>query len=143
VDYLPVVEADKPDMISLDTKNLMFAGKESQGDDYGAMLRVRHKLRTAAGGAAVVLIDHSGLTDDARTRGANAQKGGVETEVRVTEENGVRRAQVTRDKSGQDGAQWLYKLEQVDEVARPQDVEAPAVCVPVEADELATATPFG
>ena len=61
-----------------------------------------------------MLIDHSGLVDDSRTRGSNAQKGGVETEIRVTEERGVRRAQVTRDKSGSIGAEWFYKLVQVE-----------------------------
>lgn len=142
-EYLQHVQDDQPDMIILDTKNLMFDGKESQGDDYGAMLRVLHKLRKAAGGCAVVLIDHSGLHDDSRTRGSNAQKGGVETEVRVTEERGVRRAQVTRDKSGMVGAEWFYKLQQVDEVERPAEIEAPAVCVPVDASEAVALAPFG
>jgi hypothetical protein len=134
-DYLPWVERDQPDMVVLDTKNLMFAGKESQGDDYGAMLRVLHGIRQLAGGAAVVLIDHSGLGDDTRTRGSNAQKGGVETEIRVSNENGIRRAEVTRDKSGTEGAQWLFRLVQVEGVARPVDVDPPAVCVPLDKDE--------
>jgi hypothetical protein len=136
LDYLALVERDKPDLIVLDTKNLMFVGKESQGDDYGAMLRILHRIREAAGGCCVVLVDHSGLGDDSRTRGSNAQKGGIETEVRVTDLGGVRRAEVTRDKSGRDGAEWFYRLEQVDAVLRPPDVDAPAVCVPVEADEV-------
>lgn len=142
VDYLPLVEKDQPDLIILDTKNLMFSGKESQGDDYGLMLRVLHKLRVAAGGAAVVLIDHSGLHDDSRTRGSNAQKGGVETEIRVTDENGVRRAVITRDKSGEVGQEWLYRLAQVPEVTRPAGVAAPAVCVPLDADDMASSAPF-
>jgi len=141
-DYLQQVKVDQPDMIILDTKNLMFEGKESQGDDYGAMLRALHTLRRAANGCAVVLIDHTGLTDDSRTRGSNAQKGGVETEIRVTEERGVRRAQVTRDKSGTIGTEWFYKLVQVDEVERPEGVEAPAVCVPVDANEAIALSPF-
>jgi hypothetical protein len=120
----------------------MFAGKESQGDDYGAMLRVLHRIREAAGGAAVVLIDHSGLTDDTRTRGSNAQKGGVEIEIRVTDEGGYRRAQVTRDKSGADGMEWLFKLVGVPGVTRPAGVDPPAVCVPMDAHEAAASTPF-
>lgn len=142
VDYVLAVAADQPDMIILDTKNLMFAGKESQGDDYGAMLRVLHRLRAAAGGCAIVLIDHSGLTDDGRTRGSNAQKGGVETEVRVVDDNGIRRAEITRDKSGKVGATWHYRLHQVDEVPHPADVEAPAVCVEVDATDLLTGGAF-
>jgi hypothetical protein len=136
-DYLPLVERDRPDMIILDTKNLMFAGKESQGDDYGAMLRVLHQMRELAGGAAVILIDHSGLGDDSRVRGSNAQKGGVETEIRVTNDNGTRRAEVTRDKSGVEGAQWLFRLVKVDG-PWGVDAEPPAVCVPVNKDEIWT-----
>jgi hypothetical protein len=142
VDYLPRVAEDKPDLIVLDTKNLMFAGKESQGDDYGAMLRVLHRIREAAGGASVVLIDHSGLHDDTRARGSNAQKGGIEIEIRVTDEGGYRRAQVTRDKSGTDGTEWLYKLVGVPGVLRPAGVDAPAVCVPLNAEEAAAMTPL-
>jgi hypothetical protein len=141
VDYLPLVEKDQPDLIILDTKNLMFAGKESQGDDYGLMLRVLHKLRTAAGGCSVVLIDHAGLSDDSRTRGSNAQKGGVETEIRVTDEGGVRKAEITRDKSGEIGTQWHYRLVQVPQVVRPAGVTAPAVCEALDASDV-VASPF-
>jgi hypothetical protein len=138
VDYQREVERDKPDLIVLDTKNLMFAGKESQGDDYGAMLRVLHQLRAAAAdGCAIVLIDHTGLGDDTRVRGSNAQKGGVETEVRVVEvRDGVREVTVERDKSGVTGARWLFKLHQVDVTPRPPDVDPPAVCVQVDPSEL-------
>jgi hypothetical protein len=142
-DYLSDVEKDQPDMIILDTKNLMFDGKEAQGDDYGRMLRTLHHLRRAAGGAAVVLIDHSGLHDDSRTRGSNAQKGGVETEIRVTEEAGFRKAEVTRDKSGQIGTEWLYRLQRVNNVPRPADLDAPAVCVAVDPSDLTTEALFG
>jgi hypothetical protein len=135
-DYLPLVERDKPDMIVLDTKNLMFAGKESQGDDYGAMLRVLHNIRQLAGGAAVILIDHSGLADDTRTRGSNAQKGGVETEIRVTDEGTYRKAVITRDKSGTEGAEWLFRLVQVEGVPRPVDVDPPAVCIQLDKNEV-------
>lgn len=139
--YIHLVERDEPDLIVLDTKNLMFAGKESQGDDYGSMLRVLHRIRDTAKGAAVVLIDHSGLTDDSRVRGSNAQKGGVETEVRVTNENGIRCVEVTRDKSGSEGTKWAFKLVQVPSVLHGPDVDPPAVCVPLEEDEIRVAAP--
>lgn len=136
VDYLPIVEKDQPDLIILDTKNLMFAGKESQGDDYGLMLRTLHKIRQTAGGAAVVLIDHTGLNDETRTRGSNAQKGGVETEIAVADQGGVRLAKVMRDKSGEVGQEWVYRLEQIQSVKRPAGVSAPAVCVYVDPSDI-------
>ena len=133
-EYLRYVEADKPDLIVLDTRNLMFVGRESQGDDYGAMLRVLHKLQVAADGCAIVLIDHAGLADGTRTRGSNAQVGGMDTEILVTDDRGLRTAEVTKDRSAPLGARWLYRLHQIDEVARDAYVAAPAVCIEAQPD---------
>ena len=130
-EYLPYVEADQPDLIVLDTKNLMFAGRESQGEDYGAMLRILHKLQVAAGGCTIVLIDHSGLGDPSRPRGNNAQVGGVDTEIMVTEDHGLRTAEVTKDRSAELGTRWHYRLHQIDEVPRGPFIDPPAV--PIEA----------
>jgi len=136
--YLPIVERDRPDVVVLDTKNLMFVGRESQGEDYGAMLRVLHRIREAAGGCAVILIDHSGLGDQTRTRGGNAQKGGIETEIMVTDEDGIRVVTMTRDKSGTVGARvWRFRLLQIDELRTSPDMDPPAVAIPVTEDEIA------
>ena len=136
--YLPIVERDRPDIVILDTKNLMFVGRESQGEDYGAMLRVLHRIREAAGGCAVILIDHSGLGDQTRTRGGNAQKGGIETEIMVTDEDGMRVVSMTRDKSGTVGARvWRFRLHQIEELRTAPDQDPPAVLVPVSEDEAA------
>lgn len=133
--YLPLVENDRPDIVVLDTKNLMFVGRESQGEDYGAMLRVLHRIREAAGGAAVVLIDHSGLGDPTRPRGGNAQKGGIETEIMVTDEGGIRVVSMTRDKSGTVGARvWRFRLQQIDALRTSPDQDPPAVLVPMTDD---------
>lgn len=135
-EYLTIVEKDKPDIVFLDTKNLMFVGRESQGEDYGAMLRVLHAIRRAAGGCAVVLIDHSGLGDQTRTRGGNAQKGGIETEIMVTDKEGVRLVENTRDKSGVEGSRvWCFRLHQIEELRTSGDEDPPAVLVPVTEDE--------
>jgi hypothetical protein len=138
VQYLPVVERDRPDLIILDTKNALFVGKESQGEDYGVMIRALNMLRRAAGGCAIVLIDHSGLGDQTRVRGSNAQQGGVHTEVMVThdEATGLHTAQMTRDKAaaGGLGTRWQWRLAGVPEVWHPEDTDPPAVCVPAEPD---------
>lgn len=135
-EYLTIVERDRPDIVFLDTKNLMFVGRESQGEDYGVMLRVMHSIRRAAGGCAVILIDHSGLGDQTRTRGGNAQKGGIETEIMVIDEDGVRLVENTRDKSGVQGARiWRFRLLQIDELRTSPDMDPPAVIVPVSEDE--------
>lgn len=137
--YLERVRLHKPDLIILDTKNLMFAGRENAGEDYGRMINVLHMIRRAADevGCAVVLIDHSGLGDDSRVRGSNAQLGGIDTEIMVEKgDEGLRIAHVTRDKGAPEGdfAEWCFRLAQVDTVERPKGMAAPAVCIPSERD---------
>ena len=133
-EYLPHVEADKPDLIILDTRNLMFAGRESAGEDYGVMLRALHKLQAAAGGCAIILIDHVGLANPDRPRGNGAEEAGMDTAVKVTNDHGLRTAEVTKDRSAELGTRWHYRLHQIDEVARGPFVDAPAVCVEAALD---------
>lgn len=137
--YLERVRLHKPDLIILDTKNLMFAGRENAGEDYGRMINVLHMIRRAADevGCAVVLIDHSGLGDDSRVRGSNAQLGGIDTEIMVEKgDEGLRVAHVTRDKGAPEGApaEWCFRLAQVDTVEVARGMKAPAVCVPAMRD---------
>jgi len=132
--YLPYVERDKPDLIVLDTKNLMFAGRESAGEDYGEMLRALHMLQVAAGGCAIILIDHSGLGDPSRPRGNNAEEGGMDTMIMVTDDHGLRTAKVTKDRSAELGTAWHYRLHQIPEVPRPAFVDPPAVVVEADPD---------
>lgn len=137
--YRPHVQRDRPDLIILDTKNALFTGEESSGKDHGEMIRALNTLRKDAGGACVVLIGHSGLVDLTRSRGSNAEEAGTSTATRITrdEDSGMLTAFEKRDKSaGALPAQWHWKLEGVDEVPRPAFMDAPAVCVPVEPDDM-------
>ena len=136
--YLPIVTHGRPDVIILDTKNALFTGKESAGDELGAMIRVLNRLRRAAGGCAIILIDHSGLADGERARGSNAQQAGVHTEIRVSldKETGIYTALVKRDKAaGLHAAQWHWRLQAVDGVPVPEYMDPPAVCVPADPED--------
>jgi hypothetical protein len=137
--YRKYVQRDRPDLIILDTKNALFPGEESSGKDHGEMIRALNTLRRDAGGACVVLIGHSGLADLTRSRGSNAEEAGTSTATRITrdEDTGMLTAFEKRDKSaGAVPAQWHWKLEGVDEVPRPAFMDAPAVCVPVDPDDM-------
>lgn len=131
--YLRDVAEDRPALVILDTKNLMFEGKESAGEDGGALARVLHTIRRAAGGTCVVLIDHTGLNDTTRVRGGNAQRAAMDTEVRIMRgEGGVSTATITRDKSGFDEGDppsWSYRLAPVPSVPAPPKMMTPAVVV--------------
>jgi hypothetical protein len=137
--YLKDVREDKPDLIILDTRNLMFAGRESQGEDYAEMLNALHILQREAGGCCIVLIDHIGLNNDDRPRGNNAQQGGMDTEIKVSDEDGLRTAEVTKDRSAPLGTYWHYRLLQIPEVSREAHVEAPAVVVEAEREVFISA----
>ena len=136
--YLPYVQRDRPDLIILDTKNLMYEGQESAGDDLGEMLRILRKLQAAAGGCAIILIDHPGLKALDRVRGGNAEEAGADTVLVVTEDHGLRTVEVKKDRSAAPGVRWHYRLHQIDEVARGPFVDAPVVCV----DSAPDAGPF-
>jgi hypothetical protein len=136
--YLPIVTHGRPDLIILDTKNALFIGNESAGDELGAMIRVLNRLRRAAGNCAIILVDHSGLKDDNRARGSNAQQAGVHTEVMVSldEETGLYTALMKRDKAaGLSRARWHWRLQAVQGIETPEDMDTPAVCIPAEPED--------
>lgn len=138
--YLRVVRQDRPDLIILDTRNLMFMGSEAAGGDQGAMLRTLRTLETEAQGCAIILIDHPGLNDLTRARGGNAQKGGADTEISVTKVEGLHTAEVTKDRSAaMVGTQWHYRLHQIDEIPREAFVDPPAVCIEAHRDPMIAA----
>lgn len=137
--YRKYVQRDCPDLILLDTKNALFTGEESSGRDHGEMIRALNTLRKDAGGATVVLIGHSGLGDLTRSRGSNAEEAGVNTATRVTrdEQTGLFTAFEKRDKSaGAVPAEWHWRLETVPGVSVGAHMDLPAVCIPVDPDEM-------
>ena len=133
--YLPVVQQDQPDLIILDTKNLMYDGQESAGDDLGEMLRILRKLQAAANGCAIILIDHPGLKALDRVRGGNAEEAGADTVLVMTEDHGLRTVEVKKDRSAAPGVRWHCRLHQIDEIPRGAFVDAPVVCVEASPDE--------
>ena len=139
--YLPHVRRDEPDLIILDTKNLMFAGRESAGEDLGEMLRAIRALQAAAQGCAVILIDHPGLNDPTRVRGGNAEEAGADIVVRMADEDGLRVAEVTKDRAAQLGQRWQFRLHQIPEVERGPYIDAPVVCIPVDEHDPISSTP--
>lgn len=145
--YLPLVIHDKPKLIIFDTRNAMFGGKESQAEDYGEMVRALRMIREAAGGCALLVIDHSGLNAPNRIRGSNAWEGATDTIVKVAKdkESGLHYVTMDRDRTApEDGPEWTFRRERVrvrnrDEavlVALAQNEDAPRIHVPGWEDDL-------
>lgn len=136
--YLFEVTADEPAWIILDTKNAMMEGNESLPADVAIMRRALESIRRVCG-SAVTLIDHTGLRDETRARGSNAQRAALGSEVRLTDgPNGSRVAEISRDKSGDvDGAgpRWAFRLAPVEHAPRVYHDRPEVVPVPVALGE--------
>lgn len=141
--YLHQVRADQPALVVLDTKNAMMAGEENSATDVAVMVRAMRAIRDAAGGACVLLIDHTGISDTSRGRGSNAVTAAMDTEVRVSLDRatGLASAEVTRDKDAEPGEVFAYRLQSVTDVPGLEGRRRPpAVVVPAAGDD---AIPFG
>jgi hypothetical protein len=103
------------------------------------MIEVLHMIRRASDGATVVLVDHTGLGDQTRTRGGNAQKAGVHTECRVfrDEQTGLFTAEMTRDKAaGPVPARWYWRLERVEGIEQLPHRDPPVTPIPMTEDAV-------
>ena len=139
--YTEKVTAEQPGWIILDTKNRMMVGNENDGSDSAVMIRALDSIRQAAGVECnVTLIDHTGLNDNARSRGSNAVEAAMDTEIKVVCVSGIATVEVTRDKNAEIGHRLSYRLEKVTAIVGP-DGTHPAVVVPCD-DQEATVT-FG
>jgi len=135
--YLADLERDRPALVVLDTKNAMMDGNENDASDVAVMVRAMREIRDAAGGACVLLVDHTGIADESRGRGSNAVTAAMDTEIRVAMGNGIASARVTRNKAAQPGTVWTYKLQSVADVpGLDKDADVPAVCVEAQGDDV-------
>jgi hypothetical protein len=112
VHYLREVERDRPALVILDTKNAMMDGDENSGSDSAVLVRAMHSIRRAAGGACVLLVDHTGKRDAETSRGSNAVKAASDTQVLVQrdDDSGLVEVRVTRDKAAEAGTSWSFEL---------------------------------
>jgi hypothetical protein len=99
-------------LVVLDTKNAMMAGEENSATDTAVMREALDRIRTASG-ACVLLVDHTGY-EGTRARGSSAATAAMDTEIRVvkddTERPSLITAEITRDKAGESGAKWAWRL---------------------------------
>jgi AAA domain/Bifunctional DNA primase/polymerase, N-terminal len=133
--YLPAVERDRPNLIVFDTKNAMYGGKESQGDDIAEMVRALRLIREAAGRCALLVIDHTGLNDPSRPRGSNAWEGASDSMIIAVKDKDTGHHKITtiRDRNApEDSPTWGFRREPVMVGGRNE-----AVLVPIDVTEHA------
>jgi len=99
--------------IVMDTyARVMVGGNENDAKDVGMVLAQCAKIHRQTG-AMVVLVHHSGKDDGAGARGSSALRAAADVEIQVKGDSKARSAKVTKQKDGEDGKQYGFRLHTV------------------------------
>jgi len=102
-------------LIVIDTFAQVTPGANENGaEDMGRALSNVRVLRTATG-ATVELVHHAGKDAHRGSRGWSGIRAAVDAELEVTrdEDSGARQIRTSKQKDGEDGLKWGFKLETV------------------------------
>ncbi len=103
----------KPDLIIIDTlAQTMPGGNENAGEDMGKALAHCRGLHRATG-ALVMLVHHSGKDASKGARGWSGLRAAADVEMEVMRADDDRVLTVTKQKDGDDGGEFGFKLETV------------------------------
>lgn len=121
------------DVVIVDTFAQTTPGaNENAGEDVGKALGHCKRIHEQTG-ALVVLIHHSGKDATKGARGWSGLRAAADAEIEVVREGDQRALQLTKNKDGEDGLQWGFKLEVV-ELGVDDDLDPITSCVVVEAE---------
>ena len=123
-------------LIIIDTFAQVTPGANENGaEDMGLALSNVRVLRTATG-ATVELVHHAGKDAHRGSRGWSGIRAAVDAELEVTrdEDSGARQIRTSKQKDGEDGLRWGFKLETI-LLGLDEDGDEITSCVAVE-DEL-------
>lgn len=103
----------RPDLIIIDTlAQTMPGGNENAGEDMGKALAHCRGLHTATGGL-VLLVHHSGKDSSKGARGWSGLRAAADVEMEVSRSDEDRTLAITKQKDGDDGEAFGFKLETV------------------------------
>lgn len=123
-------------VIVVDTLAQTTAGaNENAGEDMGKVLSHCKRLHRATG-ALVILIHHSGKDASKGARGWSGIRAAVDAEIEITRLLDQRCARVTKQKDGDDGAEFGFQLVRVN-VGRDTDGAPIESCVVEPLDNVA------
>ena len=101
-------------LIVIDTLASVTPGaNENSAEDMGAVIARCKRLQEATG-ATVLLVHHSGKDASRGARGWSGHRGAVDVEIEITRKGDDRLAKVTKQKDGEDGALFPFRLLSVD-----------------------------
>lgn len=101
------------DLLIIDTlAQSMVGGDENSGEDMGKVLAHCQQLHSLTG-AMVLLVHHSGKDTARGARGWSGIKAAMDCELEVTRDGEQRALRVSKQKDGEDGIGWGFRLLQV------------------------------
>lgn len=108
-----ILARGKADLVVVDTlAQSMAGGNENSGEDMGKLLAHCKGIHRATG-AMILLIHHSGKDSTKGARGWSGLRAACDVEMEVVRADDDRVLTVTKQKDGQDGAEFGFKLETV------------------------------
>ncbi len=128
-DFIDLLE-DIPNkkLIIVDTlARNMGAGDENSTKDMNEFVRQCDKLREATR-AHVMIIHHTGKDEGRGARGSSALKAAIDTEIAITQDNGLIKSEIIKQRDGETGAYKHFTLTAY-EVAKDEDGEPVFSCV--------------
>lgn len=132
-DYLPACDEinaiSDVGLVVIDTLAAVTpGGNENTSEDMGAAIDAAQRIIEATG-ASVILIHHT--NNQGALRGWSGLRGAVDNQVRIENKDGLRTAHIEKQKEGQDGTAYGYRLKVV-ELYTDEDGDAVTSCAVVE-----------
>lgn len=126
-------------LVILDTLARVTAGAdENSGEDMGKAIKNAGRIHAALG-ATVLVVHHSGKDESKGSRGWSGIKGALDAELEVVRAGDERVLSVTKQKDGEEGQSYPFRLQDVD-LGWAEDEEPVKSCVVVESRAEARTT---
>lgn len=123
-----IIAFGKVDMVVIDTyARAMAGGNENDAKDVGQAVAHCDLIHRKTG-ALVVLVHHSGKDATKGARGSGALRAAADLEIEVVQTRDYRAATVTKQKDGEDGKEFAFKLAEV-VIGEDEDGEPITSCV--------------
>jgi len=124
-------------LITIDTLAAVTpGGNENSGEDMGEVIARCKRLQSETG-AFVMLVHHSGKDASRGARGWSGLRAAVDVEIEVTRNGEDRLARVSKQKDGEDGGQFPFRLRTVD-LGTDADGNPVTSCVVEHVDNVPT-----
>lgn len=106
-------------------------GNENTSEDMGSAIDAAQRIIESTG-ASVILIHHT--NNQGALRGWSGLRGAVDNQIRIENDKGLRTASIEKQKEGQDGKQYGYRLAVID-LYVDEDGDAVTSCAIVDDEE--------